>query len=365
MLFRALGSLIVSSLLLAQNNPSSQAAPPAPADEGREGPKRSPSQQPPIRVQVNEVIVPVTVTDDKGKFVSNLDVADFKVYEDGKEQQIRFFTRERSQPVVVGFLIDQSNAMKLHWKAYLQDAAQELVLALLPGDPKYSGYLISYANDAELAVNTTSDSEKIVDKIRKMKPGGGSALVRRHLHGLHQPGARQGRADRAAARGDHHRRRPRQREQAHARPGHRTRTAQPGDHLCREHGRIWLFGRGRSGLKRLAEETGGRVVHPLQNIYDSVDGYLEKPSDEGNYAMKVGTGGYGSLVASNVVRGRVQRRRRGDDPVHHPLRALTAVGSSKENAFRRIRVEVALPNVKIRTRTGYFPENAQERDSIS
>ena len=175
MLFRFLGSLTVASLLLAQNNPPPRAAAPAASVEPPKV-ETSASSQAPIRVQVNEVIVPVTVTDDKGKFVSNLDAADFKVYEEGKEQQIRFFTRERSQPVVVGFLIDQSNAMKLHWKAYLQDAAQELALALLPGDPKYSGYLISYGNDAELAVNTTTDSEKIVDKIRKMKPGGGSAL---------------------------------------------------------------------------------------------------------------------------------------------------------------------------------------------
>src|SRR5581483_9248673 len=77
---------------------------------------------PPIQVQVNEVIVPVTVTDEKGRFVSDLDQKDFTVYDEGKEQQIQFFTRERSQPVVVGFLVDLSNNSRLHWKNY-QDAA--------------------------------------------------------------------------------------------------------------------------------------------------------------------------------------------------------------------------------------------------
>ena len=38
----------------------------------------------PIQITVNEVIVPVTVTDEKGRFVTDLDVADFKIYEDGK-----------------------------------------------------------------------------------------------------------------------------------------------------------------------------------------------------------------------------------------------------------------------------------------
>src|SRR3984893_1497703 len=96
--------------------------------------------QQPIRVQVNEVIVPVTVTDDKGRFVSNLEQSDFKILEQGKEQNIRFFSRERNQPVVVGFLMDLSNSSRIQWKNY-QDAAMDLVLTLLPGDKKFAGYL--------------------------------------------------------------------------------------------------------------------------------------------------------------------------------------------------------------------------------
>src|SRR5262249_52089869 len=147
-----------------------------------------PPSQPPIRVQVNEVIVPVTVTDDRGRFVSNLDASDFRIQDEGQDQKIRFFSRERSQPVVIGFLLDMSNATRIHWKNF-QDAAIEMVLNMLPGDKKYSGYLISYGKEAELAVDTTTASEPIVEKLRKMKPGGGSALYdaiylacsRRHL----------------------------------------------------------------------------------------------------------------------------------------------------------------------------------------
>ena len=139
----------------------------------------APATQPPppsIKVQVNEVIVPVTVTDEKGKFVTDLDKEDFRIYDEGKEQNIRFFTRERSQPVVVGFLIDLSNASRLHWKNY-QEAAIELVQNLIPGDnPKYSGYLIGYSNEAELLVNTHTDPEPMVQKLQKLKPSGGAAL---------------------------------------------------------------------------------------------------------------------------------------------------------------------------------------------
>ena len=131
---------------------------------------RVPAQEP-IRTQVNEVIVPVTVTDDKGRFVSNLVKSDFRIFDEGREQNISFFSHEQSQPVVIGFLLDQSNAMKIHWTKY-QEAATELMLNLLPGDKRYSGYLITYGNEAELIADTNTDSEKMVEKLRKMKPAG-------------------------------------------------------------------------------------------------------------------------------------------------------------------------------------------------
>jgi hypothetical protein len=92
-----------------------------------------------IKVSVNEVIVPVTVTDDKGKFVSDLDEKDFQIFEENKPQKMTFFTRERSQPVVIGFLLDMSTASRIHWENF-QNATVELIQTLLTGDPKYSGY---------------------------------------------------------------------------------------------------------------------------------------------------------------------------------------------------------------------------------
>ena len=140
-------------------------------------PTAQPQDQPQTRIttQVNEVIVPITVTDDRGRFVSNLEAKDFRILDEGKEQKIRYFSRDQKQPVVVGFLLDLSNQTRLHWKTY-QDALLELVWGLLPGDKRYTGYLIGYSNEAELMVNTTWDNDKIVDKIRKLKPGGGAAL---------------------------------------------------------------------------------------------------------------------------------------------------------------------------------------------
>src|SRR4030081_2089230 len=90
----------------------------------------SATAQEPIRVQVQEVIVPVTVTDDKGRFVSNLEKNDFHLFDEGREQKIGFFSHQQSQPIVIGFLLDQSNGMKIHWEKY-KEAATELMLNLL------------------------------------------------------------------------------------------------------------------------------------------------------------------------------------------------------------------------------------------
>src|SRR3984885_12432378 len=171
--------LSIAALSLLAQTPEAQKPDVAPSPQ--------PSAPPPIQVQVNEVIVPVTVTDEKGRFVSDLDQRDFTVFDEGKEQQIQFFPRERSQPVVVGFLIDLSNASRLHWKNY-QDAAVEMVQNLIPGDnPKFSGYLIGYSNTADLLIDTGTDPEPMVQKLEKLKPSGGSALYDSIYMAFHPP----------------------------------------------------------------------------------------------------------------------------------------------------------------------------------
>lgn len=320
-------------------------------------PPVQPPQQAPIQVQVNEVIVPVTVTDEKGKFVSNLDKQDFRVRDEGKDQKIRFFSRERNQPVVVGFLVDMSNATRIHWKNF-QDAAIEMALTLLPGGgKKYSGYLISYGNDAELQVNTTTDSELIVDKLRKMKPGGGAALYDAIYMAC---------ANRDLVAGEPYE--PR-RVLIIVGDGHDTASKKTLDEVLEIAQRKLVtiyamstiaFGFGSDGeknLTRLAEETGGRVEYPLNSLYKDVSGYLSTPSDEGNYALKVGTGGYASEIASGVFRAVAGIS--GEIQLQYVIRYIPEVDEGSANkVFRELKVTVPnYPTLKVRARNGYYAAN--------
>ncbi len=346
MLTRVFLSGFVATLLFSQSQSPASKAPVSQA------PASQPQEPPPIKVQVNEVIVPITVTDEKGRFVSDLEQKDFQILDEGKEQKIEFFTRERSQPVVVGFLIDMSNASRLHWKNY-KDAAVELVQNLIPGDnPKFSGYLITYANDAELAVNTTTDPEPMVQKIEKLKPSGGSALYDSIYLACTNRKLIQGEPIE-----------PR-RILVIIGDGHDNASKKTLDEALEiaQRNLVTIYGVSTvawgfnnvddKNLVRLAEETGGRVEYPLEGVYSDVSGYLSQPSDEGNYALKVGTGAYTSQLANGMYR--AIEAVAGEITTQYIIRYIPDTVDAK-HPFRNIVVRVNLANVKVRARKGYYP----------
>jgi hypothetical protein len=302
-----------------------------------------------IKVSVNEVIVPVTVTDNKGKFVSDLDERDFQIFEENKPQRIQFFTRERSQPVVIGFLLDMSTASRIHWKNF-QNATEELIQNLLTGDPKYSGYLIDYAQDAEIAVDTSSDPEPMVEKVRKLKPGGGSALYdaiwlactsRKLIKGEPISPRRV-----IVIIGDGH-----DNASKHS-------LAQVLELAARTQLTIYCISTQAFGftnesddnLVKLATETGGRVVYPLDEIYRDTDGYLSKPSDDGNYALTVGVGAYANVVDGKMYKAVADIA--GEVTTQYIIRYVS--DNPTDKTYRNLKVVVGLGNVRVRARKGYY-----------
>jgi VWFA-related protein len=309
--------------------------------------------QEPIRVTVSEVIVPVTVTTAKGQFVSDLDKEDFRIFDNGQEQTIDYFSRERNQPVVVGFLIDLSNNSRVQWKDY-QEAAINLVDTLMPGgSKKYAGYLIGYSTTADLLVNTTNDSEEIVDRIRRLKPGGGSALYDALYEACTNRKLVQGEPIEprriVVIIGDGH--------------DNASKKTLPEVRELAQRNLVTIYGVSTSAygngndddddvLLKLAIATGGKVEYPLENVYKDIAGYLQVPTDGGNYAYDLGTGGYSAAKANSIYRAIANLT--GEITTQYILRYVPDIPEDSKN-IRDITVQVKLPDVKVRARQSYYP----------
>jgi Ca-activated chloride channel homolog len=347
----------------AQTQPPPVGEKPAPAQSAPQKPAEAQPTPPAAGVQpqnayntsVSEVIVPVTVTDEKGKFVTNLDQRDFQLFDNGKPQTITYFTRERNQPVVIGYLVDLSNTNRLQWDK-LQEAIEDLISATMEpeakADPRFRGYLIGYGNEAELMVNTTTDPEVLLERVRKLKPGGGSALY----DAVHMACT-----SRTLIQGEPIE--PR-RVIVIIGDGHDTASKKTLEEVLElaQRNLVTIYGvstrsfgsfaEGDERLIKLTSATGGRVVYPLEGIYKDVDGYLSHPQDAGNYALTVGTGGYASAIMHGIVEAVAATA--GEIQLQYLLRYVPS-DTDVTKKYRKIEVRVSLPNVKVRARDGYYP----------
>ena len=355
-MFRQIAFVLFCGLLTGQsavpqeaksNPPQVPAAPPQAPVQG---------ERPLIITEAREVIVPVTVVDEKGRYVSNLEAKDFRILDENKPQRITFFSHDLRQPIVVGFLVDLSNNSRIHWNNYA-DAITELIDTLLPGDdPRYSGYLIGYGNQAEMLVNTTRDADKLVSAVRRMKAGGSAAFYDALYMAC---------TDRTLIQGEPYQ--PR-RVVIVIGDGHNSTGQKSVNQMIElaKRNLITIFGLSTQAfgfdnpteddLERLATETGGHVEYPLNALYKNVSGYLSHPTDAGNYVYEAGTGGYAAEISSgitNAVSGIA-----GDVATQYVIRYVPDFGDDpRPKVFRHIKVELPnLPGVKIRARDGYYPD---------
>jgi Ca-activated chloride channel family protein len=127
-----------------------------------------------IQVDVTRVNLLYTVTDRKGRFVTNLTKDDFEVVESKKPQSIMEFNAESDLPLRLGVLIDTSNSIRERFK-FEQDAAIEFLNNTIHANQDRA-MLVSFDTKAELVSDLVSDTEKLATAIRSLRPGGGTSL---------------------------------------------------------------------------------------------------------------------------------------------------------------------------------------------
>jgi Ca-activated chloride channel homolog len=124
-----------------------------------------------ISVSVNLVKVPVSVFDSQGNLVSDLRSDDFRIWEDQAPQQIRSFGLD-TNPVSVVLLLDTSMSGKTELKS-IKQAAEEFANALSRED-RIS--IIGFDDEVYRALDWTDDMKKVRKALRKLRPGGRTAL---------------------------------------------------------------------------------------------------------------------------------------------------------------------------------------------
>jgi Ca-activated chloride channel homolog len=138
-----------------------------PTDSGKD---KNPAQ---FVSEVTRVNMLFTVTDKRGRFITDLNRSDFEVFENKKPQEISEFTSESDLPLRLGILVDTSNSIRDRFR-FQQEAAVNFVNGVMRDQDK--AMVVSFDSATELVSDLTSDTGKLEHAIRDLRPGGGTAL---------------------------------------------------------------------------------------------------------------------------------------------------------------------------------------------
>ena len=132
---------------------------------------QSVSDEEEITIETNLVTIPVSVFDRNGLYIPNLQKSDFKIFEDGKEQEIEYFATS-DKPFTVILLLDTSPSTEYKIEE-IQDAAIAFTNQLKPQD---NVMVIEFDGNVQVLSEITNDRQKIHKAIRKADFGNGTSL---------------------------------------------------------------------------------------------------------------------------------------------------------------------------------------------
>jgi VWFA-related protein len=276
--------------------------------------------QGPFRAGVELVSLNVTVTDPSARYVADLDVADFNVFEDGVKQDLTFFTR-KIQPVALSLLLDSSASMEEKMPV-LQEAAAGFVKRLKPVD---LAQVIDFDSRVEIRQGFTANQAELEKAINETASGGSTSLHNAIYIALKELG-------KIKAQGEEDVRRQALVVFSDGEDtsslvsfdevlelAKRSETAIFTIALRDAQGQTQGFREAEFVMRQLAQETGGRPFFPAR--IDDLSGVYAQIADE---------------LASQYTLGYTSKNQR------------------RDGAWRRVIVQVARPSMTARTKRGYY-----------
>jgi Ca-activated chloride channel homolog len=126
----------------------------------------------PMKVDVDLVLVPVTITDPMNRLVTGLDRDNFNLFEGRDQQEIKTFSSEDA-PVSLGVIFDMSGSM-----GSKIDRAREAVIEFFKtANPQDEFFMITFADKPEEISDFTSSVDDIQGKLVYTIPKGRTALL--------------------------------------------------------------------------------------------------------------------------------------------------------------------------------------------
>ena len=127
-----------------------------------------------INVHVHEVNLVLSVTDHRGKFVNSLQPSDLTILDNGVEQtKLTFFERETDLPIKIALVLDISASV-----TYLFDTEKNAIRSFLRAvaRPTDSVMLFAFNESIQLTSPVTNNWNETAKRVKRLKPGGETAL---------------------------------------------------------------------------------------------------------------------------------------------------------------------------------------------
>jgi VWFA-related protein len=171
-----LAALILTQVAPAQNLPKASNAPTS-NSSAEHVPDNSPSNDAPqeepsttLKVNVEVVQLFFNVKDKHGALIPNLPKEDFDIFEDGKQQTIKYFKAESDLPLTLGILLDTSGS-----QLRVLDMEKEVGASFLEDilRSKDEAFLISFGTDIELLQDFTNSVSRLRHALNEAKMNAG------------------------------------------------------------------------------------------------------------------------------------------------------------------------------------------------
>jgi VWFA-related protein len=298
-------------------------------------------EEPVIKVDVNLVNVLCSVRNKSGGLIGNLEKKDFTVLEDGKEQEIKYFTRETDLPLTIGLLVDTSKSQERLMDIERRAAYQFFSKVLRQKD---LAFLIQFGAEAELLQDSTSSPRLLQEGLNQLR-------LSVPVGGLH-PGPV-----------------PTQQHTAGTILFDAVYLA-ANEKLKGEVGRktIVLITDGVDTGSRISKEKAIESAQKADTIIYSID--YEDPSAYGGFGgfgrINMGGGGEGDLRRMSSETGghvyKVDRKNSLDDifrELQEEMRSQYSIGYApanpkKDGSFRKLEIRTSNKDFKVQARKGYY-----------